>query len=302
MHFRHMRRQGTVHNMAIAWRKGRYRLEPRMLKRRLPYTALLLCMTALVVGASDREPAPEPAKVMLMGVFHFANPGLDMVKSDVVDVTTPGNQAYLAGLAARLAAFGPTDVLVECEPSAQASLDVAFDAYRDGASGLTVNEVQQIGFRVAKAAGLARVTCFDEGNVQWNADPMFAYIEAHEPDRKAAMDAMFASLSARETREQTTLPLAELLRLANDPARDRENKDLYIGTNAVDAGGGFVGADASASWWHRNFRMYANVQKAAVPGHRVLVVAGQGHTAILKDLLAIDRARKAEDVTPYLVP
>lgn len=273
-----------------------------MPKHRLPYATLLLCMTAFAANAADREPAPGPAKVMVMGVFHFANPGLDMVKADVVDVATPGNQAYLAGLAERLAAFRPTDVLVECEPSAQAGQDAAFAAYRDGAAGLTVNEVQQIGFRVAKAAGLARVTCFDEGDVHWNADPMFAYIDAHQPDTKKAMDAMYASLSARESREQATLPLGQLLRLANDPERDRENKDLYIGTNAIDAGGGFAGADASASWWHRNFRMYANVQKAAAPGRRVLVVAGQGHTAILKDLLAIDGERAAEDVTPYLLP
>ncbi len=48
--------------------------------------------------------------------------------------------------------------------------------------------------------------------------------------------------------------------------------------------------------------MYANVQKAAAPGHRVLVVAGAGHTEILKDLLAIDCQRQSEDVTSYLMP
>jgi hypothetical protein len=273
-----------------------------MLKRRPPYAALLLCLAASVGHAAEREPAPEPAKVMLLGVFHFANPGLDKVKSEVIDVTMPGNQAYLAGLAQRLARFGPTDVLVECEPAAQARQDEEFSAYRDGTRALTVNEVQQIGFRVAKAAGLATVTCFDEGGVQWNAGPMFDYMAAHAPERKVAIEALFASLSARQTREQTTLPLPELLRLANDPARDRENKALYIGTNDLDAGGGFAGADAAASWWHRNFRMYANVQQVAAPGRRVLVVAGQGHTAILRDLLALDGERQAEDVVPYLVP
>ena len=61
-----------------------------------------------------------------------------------------------------------------------------------------------------------------------------------------------------------------------------------------------VGADAAASWWHRNFRMYANIQKAAALGDRVLVVAGQGHTAILKELLAADDQRRARDVREYL--
>jgi|GEM_PF-3263448 len=48
--------------------------------------------------------------------------------------------------------------------------------------------------------------------------------------------------------------------------------------------------------------MYANVQRVATPGQRVLVLAGQGHTAILEELLATDRQRQAQDVGPYLMP
>lgn len=264
--------------------------------------ALLLCMASLPAFAGVDETAPGPAKVMVMGVFHFANPGRDMVKSGVIDVMTQDNQAYLDGLATRLAAFGPTDVLIECEPSAQAKYDQRYADYRKDAFALTSNEVYQIGFRVAKAAGIDKVTCFDEGTIGWDSEAMFKYLKANDPTEQAALEELFESLSARGNDEQATLPLPRLLQLTNDAARDRENKDLYIRTNAVDAGGSFAGADSSASWWHRNFRMYANVQKAAAPGHRVLVVAGAGHTAILKDLLAIDTQREAEDVSGYLTP
>ncbi|TDK33037.1 DUF5694 domain-containing protein [Luteimonas terrae] len=269
-----------------------------MKSTRIASALLLLCLAAQAMAA---EPAP-PAQVMLLGTFHFANPGLDVVKSDVADVTTPANQAYLEGLASRLAAFAPTHVLVECTPAMQARYDGAFQAWRAGRAPLDVNETQQIGFRVAKAAGLSQVTCFDEGEVQWNSEPMFAYLGTHAPERKRALDATFAGLTTRENREQATLSLGELLQLTNDPSRDRENRDLYLVTNDLDAGGSFAGADAAASWWHRNFRMYANVQRVATPGKRVLVLAGQGHTAILKELLATDRQRQAQDVGPYLMP
>ena len=250
----------------------------------------------------DQVTPPAPAKVMMMGVFHFANPGRDMVKSDVINVMSKDNQAYLDGLATRMAVFQPTDVLLECDPSEQARFQKNFEDYGNGTFTLTSNEIHQIGFRVAKAAGIDKVTCFDEGNVGWDAEPLFNYIKKNEPETQAAMDAMYTSLSERRNHEQSTLTLPQLLKLTNDAARDRENKDLYIRTNSVDAGGSFAGADASASWWHRNFRMYANVQKAATPGHHVLVVAGAGHTAILKDLLAIDSQRQSEDVTGYLTP
>lgn len=273
-----------------------------MFSNRLQHAAFWLCMTSLPAAALAATPAPEPAKAMIMGVFHFGNPGLDMVKSGVVNVMTKDNQAWLDGLATRLAAFHPTDVLVECKPSDQAKFDEQFAAYQNDTFEMTSNEVYQIGFRVAKAAGIGGVTCFDEDSVNWNPEPMFKYIKKNDPTAQASMDVLFKSLSERQSREQATLSLPQLLQLSNDAARDRENKDLYIRTNAVDVGGSFAGADASASWWHRNFRMYANVQKAAVPGHRVLVVAGAGHTAILKDLLAIDRQRQAEDVNRYLTP
>lgn len=271
---------------------------PRRRAFRVNLTALCLLLSALATAA---PPAIAPGKVMLMGMFHFANPGRDMVKTRVIDVMTPDNQAYLDGLAARMAAFQPTDVLAECDPADQAKVDENFRAYVAGQWVLPTNETYQIGFRVARRAGLSRVTCFDESAVGWDAQPMFDYMDKHEPEAKKAMEAEFQSIGASMDKEQSTLPLAELLRLTNDPARDALNKSIYLRTNAVDAGGGFVGADAAASWWHRNFRMYANIQKVAAPGRRVIALAGQGHTAILKDLLAVDDRRTADDVRTLLL-
>jgi hypothetical protein len=269
----------------------------------LPFAALSANAKALEDSpAAAASTAAEPAQVMLMGMFHFANPGLDMVKSGVIDVMTAPNQVYLEALSQRLAGFEPTDVLTECSPADQPAYDQQFRDFLEGSFDLPSNETYQVGFRVAKRAGLAGVTCFDESSVGWNAKPMFDYMEAHDRDTRQAVQARFETLSAEQGREQATLSLHELLKLASDPARDAENKGLYLLTNAVGAGDGFSGADASASWWHRNFRMYANIQKAAAPGRRVIVIAGQGHTAILKDLLAVDDRRRAEDVRPYLEP
>lgn len=258
----------------------------------------LLSIAAIAPAAS---PDIAPARVMVMGMFHFANPGRDMVKTRVIDVMAPDNQAYLDGLAERIAVFKPTRVLAECSLADQGTYDQRFDEYLAGRYALPSNETYQIGFRVAKRAGLRGVTCFDEQEIGWNAQPMFDYMDKHDAQAKQDIEATYKTLSAQMDGEQATLSLVQLLQLASDPARDALNKGLYIRTNAVGAGDGFAGADASASWWHRNFRMYANVQKAAVPGSRVVVLAGQGHAAILKDLLAVDDRRAAEDVRPYLV-
>ena len=261
------------------------------------FAASLLLQSGVVVAA---PPPVESAQVMLVGMFHFANPGRDMVKSRVINVMTPSNQTYLDGLSARIAEFRPTDVLVECSPADQSQYDRKFRDYVDGRFELPSNETYQIGFRVAKVAGLSGVICFDENIIGWNAQPMFDYMDKQQPQTKLELEAMYKTLSESHDKEQATLSLAQLLQLANDPARDAINKGLYLRSNDVDAGGGYVGADASASWWHRNFRMYANIQKVAAPGRRVVALAGQGHTAIFKDLLAVDSLRRAEDVRAYL--
>lgn len=46
--------------------------------------------------------------------------------------------------------------------------------------------------------------------------------------------------------------------------------------------------------------MYALVQRYATPGERVLVIAGSGHTALLRDFLRADGERTEEDVLGYL--
>jgi hypothetical protein len=77
------------------------------------------------------------------------------------------------------------------------------------------------------------------------------------------------------------------------------NMDMYLATNAIGAGDGYSGAASSASWWKRNFYMYANIQKLAEPGERIIAIGGTGHMAILKQLLAIDRRLEGVPVDPY---
>lgn len=262
----------------------------------------LVCVVPAVSLASPAAtlPAEGKAQVLLMGSFHFANPGRDTVKLEVADVRTPAHQAWLDALAQRIAAFAPTDVLVECPAVEADTWNAQLAAYRDGKGALGINELAQVGMRVARAAGVEQLTCFDQREVHWNGAALMDFMKEHDVAGLAALQATFQALSAREAEEHARLSLVELLRLANSPERDRENRSLYLLTNAVDAGASYAGADAASSWWRRNFHMYGNVQKAAQPGRRVFVLAGAGHTAVLRELLASDPVREAVDIAPYL--
>jgi hypothetical protein len=242
----------------------------------------------------------DPAQVMLFGIFHFANPGHDVVKTDQINVMTSENQAYLDALADRLAEFKPTRILLEFEPSRDADFQQRLSDYKKREFELTSNEIYQVGFRVAARTDGATVHGFDERSVQWQAEPLFEHLQDNDQKMASRIDALIADITARIGQAHSTLPLRELLLIANDRGDDRLNRSFYVLTNEAGTEGSFVGADATASWWHRNFRMYALVQRYAQPGERGIVIGGQGHIAILRQLLDDDMDRDAVDVRPLL--
>ena len=257
----------------------------------------LVALLTLLLGLTGH--ANEPAQVMLIGTFHFENPGKDVVKVSDFDVLAEASQQYLEAFAQRLAAYGPTRVLLEYNPENEAVMNQRYRDYVAGNYELGANEIYQLGFRIAKAAGLEGVQSFDHRELNWQAEPMFEYAKLHNSPEMAVFTETIEQYTAREDKARASMGLRELLVRSNDREQDRRNMDLYLATNAIGAGDGYSGADATASWWQRNFRMYANIQQAAKPGERVIVIGGSGHTAILKQLLEIDQRLVAVEVDPY---
>lgn len=241
----------------------------------------------------------QKAKVMLLGTFHFGNPQQDLVKTKQINVLTAENQNYLEQVTDQLSRFMPTVILLEFNPVNEKTVQAQYVQYLNGNFQLPSNEIYQLGFRIAKKSNVTAVFSFDERTIDWNAEPLFDYVKTRDVETKLRLDALIEQISKETEQAHDKLSLVELLADANAEEKDIQNKYLYLITNHVGAGKNFEGADAAASWWHRNFRMYANIQKYAVPGERVLVIGGQGHTAILKDLLKFDQDRDSVDFFQY---
>lgn len=126
---------------------------------------LILCLVLAWPFAGWSRPATGLAqttpRVVLLGLFHFDNPGGDAVKYRPIDVMTPESQSYLAGLARRLARFAPTKVVLEYPESRDEVINRRYADFVKGRFELPRNEIYQIGFRVAQLARLERVHGFD---------------------------------------------------------------------------------------------------------------------------------------------
>ena len=242
---------------------------------------------------------------MLLGLFHFDNPGLDAVKYTPLDVMQPAPQVWLAALVERLVTrFAPTKVLLEYPEDADELINRRYADYLGGRYVLARNEIYQIGFRVAQRLQHARVHGFDAKAPAQDVK-LWGQLSKH-PQAERQLMALIESESRRLQALHAQKSLGEILALSNSEAEERRNKGFYMLLNPVLAGSAatreYLGADAAADWWHRNLRMYALVQRQAAPGERVLVIAGSGHTAILRELLRADAQRAEEDVLPFLAP
>lgn len=260
---------------------------------------MILALAPVIAPAQSTTEPAIPAKVMLLGLFHFDNPGLDAVRYEPLDVMQSQSQTYLVELSERLARFAPTKVVLEYPDKSDEVINQRYAAFRSGEFALPRNEIYQLGFRVARLMRHTRVYGFDAAAPAQEIK-LWDYLARDPATEKRLMD-MIGAESARLQQLHRSGSLQDILRLSNSAEEDRRNKGFYMLLNPVAAATReFHGADASADWWHRNLRMYALVQQHAVPGERVLVIAGSGHIAILRDLLRADGDRTEVDVLPYL--
>src|SRR5262245_54059158 len=107
-------------------------------------------------AAAPKPPRPRPSpavrgpRLLVVGTFHMESDGSDMLQVTAPDVTTPARQREIDELVALLARFRPTKIAVE-RPFGSTATREHYRRYLAGDDPLTRNEVDQLGFRLAKA-------------------------------------------------------------------------------------------------------------------------------------------------------
>lgn len=265
--------------------------------------ALALAPAGAGAQATGSDPAAEArgpeAEVLVLGTFHFANPGLDVVNMEVPDVLSPDKQAEIEAVAEALAALRPTRVLVERLPERGPWLDSLYAEYRAGRHALARDETQQIGFRLAARFDLDRVHPIDHSG-DFPFEAVLEYAQAHDP---AFVEHLMAELGRVEevgNRQQREWSIGRILRESNDPLKLEQDHGLYVRFAGVGAGDGYAGANLLAKWYERNIRIFANIQDVVEPGDRVLLVIGAGHAPILRELIRYDAGMVLVEAVDYL--
>jgi hypothetical protein len=241
--------------------------------------ALLLVTLAPAIVRADPTP---PIQVMIVGTYHFGNPGHDLHNVEADDVTSPRRQQELAELAKRLESWKPTRVAVEADGEGMALTLAKYRAFTPADLGKSKNEIVQLGFRVAREMWLADVYGIDESSDTVDYFPygkVDAYAKQHAVEAKlAAMQARVEKMTRELTAAQRSKPVGQLLASLNEPAEVRAMQDdFYYGLLAFGDARSQPGAELNAMWYMRNAKIFSKLMRIAKPGDRVLVVFGAGH-------------------------
>src|SRR5437879_9334939 len=106
----------------------------------------LLCIFALTLAAfsqqspADKSVAPARPEILVLGVYHMANPGHDLFNTQADDVLAPKRQAEMAQLIAALKKFNPTKIAVERDMGDD-RITKGYADYLAGKHELTRNEI-----------------------------------------------------------------------------------------------------------------------------------------------------------------
>jgi hypothetical protein len=178
--------------------------------------------------------------------------------------------------------FRPTKIAVEAEAGNERTPQ-AYADYLAGKRELTRNEVEQLGFRLAKEMGHKSVYPVDvEGEFPYLR--LLDYVKAH--DRQKEFDALRAEIGAMVKAQDAYLAshtILETLVYMNSDAKVAGDVGFYFRQAAFGEPWDWAGADLVSDWFRRNMRIYSNVmQLVDSPNERVLVIYGAGHLGWLQ--------------------
>ncbi|ASV31002.1 DUF5694 domain-containing protein [Maribacter cobaltidurans] len=236
------------------------------------------------------------AKAMVLGVFHFNNPGLDSYKSKYdFNILEDKRQKELDVLLDKMVKYKPTKILVESSRiEADSILNNRFKKYINGNFNIEdkKNEVYQIAFKLAKKLGHKKVYASDASSdwfgvqLDWDNYDEDAYLKElgqFEKAKRYDYESFYTLYDSLKTTQSLTQHLISVNNLEN---RLKDHQAYLTETIIIGAGDNYLGADSVGKWYRRNLRIFANAYDMTDfdTEERLLLVYGSGHVWQLSQL------------------
>jgi len=265
---------------------------------------LLVAFASCITETTYIKPNDEKqTEILLVGTFHFNNPGLDIVKNKAFDIKNSKTQTELDIIAQKIADFNPTKIFVERPYQNQKELDSTYNLYKKGTLPVSTDEIYQLAFRVAKLNKNTSLEAIDYNGFDF---PFGEVMEIMETRKQTDLKEKIMNITKEigndfNKKLENGISLTNMLLYHNtDEFRYHANHIYDIILNAGNETD-FEAAHLLAQWNNRNLYMYSLLKKKITKkDERVMVLLGASHIANIKVILDANKQWKTVELKDVL--
>lgn len=293
---------------------ARFLIQKSIMKKR-KILALFIIQLLFLNACNDIEEQPleevkinnnEKYQALLIGTFHYNNPGADVAKTKSFDILSDSSQEELEAIAEDIKTFNPTKIFVEWPYDKQIELDSLYNLYRKGlyfendslSDFYKKNEIFQLAFRVAKKNNLKKVIGIDYKDSEFPFDSLMTVISnAKQTNLQSEIESVINTFTADfNDKIESGATLLDLTNYLNTP-KLRKMSNKFHNEIPLIAGekGNFIGPFLTSEWYKRNLYMWSIAEKQIeVNDERIMILLGASHIATIKGF--IDENEKWETI------
>lgn len=239
--------------------------------------------------------------ILVLGTDHFSDQDNgDLFNTDKVDILSNKRQNEIREIIHCLKQFEPTKVALEVLEENEEELNAQYSSYIRGSYQLTVNEIDQIGFRLADECNLNQVSAVDWNKTQKDIPDSDKWKNSEEYKEVTRIG---ENIMAESNAYLHNHSLKNFLLWLNDPQNVLRGQELYMKLALVGSASDPVGATWTAKYWYyRNMLIYKNLVKLINSNkERIFVLYGSGHLHILLQFLKESGMFDVKVASDYLV-
>lgn len=283
----------------------------KYMKRNSLLFILILLNFPIEVLAQDKTREKE---VLLIGTFHFNNPGADIAKTDKFDVLSEKSQNELTIIAKKIKEFAPDKIFVEWDVNKASQLDSLYNLYLNNEYFAYVekkypkekifkeNEIFQLAFRAAKLSGNKKVYAIDT-HTEFPFDSLLIAIDkAKQTDLKNKIFERIKQFENIDNENRKKYSFTNLIVECNEKSsRDFDLASYITFFNTAGENNDFTGPNLVANWYKRNLLMFSFVQKFTEKNdNKIVILVGASHAALFKHFIDLDENLKVVELKDIL--
>ncbi|KAF2330436.1 DUF5694 domain-containing protein [Flavobacterium ginsenosidimutans] len=246
---------------------------------------LLAIITLNLTSAQTKK-----KQILLVGTFHYANPGLDVAQLNNFNIMSENSQKELEIMSEKIKKFGPDKIFVEWEFKKQADLDKFYNKNTDSLFKTNKSEITQLALRTAKKLnhkklyGMNLYTSFPYDSL------MMAMEKSNQKDLMEKNKAITASFEKKHNEKIRKSSLQEMMLYYNTKQSENENIQWYLEVaNRAGNPDDFTGPSLVSNWYKRNLYMYSLIQKLTEnTDNKIMILVGAGHAALIREFITHD--------------